>query len=150
MAVNVDRGCEIRHTVEGIAVYMYVDLPGVWYNEHEAEVGPEAARMAGYPVDALLFERKKREAVAAAGAAILETYGEVKREVVAEEGDYRIVHIGQDRFNVEFVPDGSVMNLNGPVSRPVADHIVEALQPPKPALATPEVNEKEPGKPAKA
>lgn len=146
--IDVDRGCEIRRTPEGVSVFMYIDQPGVFYNEHGVEVGAKAAQMAGFAVDTLLRERKKREAILAAGKTIAESYQETEREVVAESGDYRIVHIGSERYNVEF-SDGSVMNLNGPVSLAVAQKIMEALQP-MPDPAPTEVSAKEPGKPAKA
>lgn len=142
--INVDRGVEWRHTPHGIAVIMYVDEPGVYYNEHGAEVGVEAARTAGFPVDDLAREKAKRDAIAASGRKIAASYAVVNREVIEERGLYRVVHIGHDRFNVEF-EDGSVMNLNGPLSKVVAMEVLDDLQPPAP----PEVEKEKPGQPAK-
>ena len=152
MGINIDRGVEIRHSPHGVTVYMYVDQPGVFYNEHGAEIGAKAAAMAGFNTEALVKERLKREAIAKAGDIAAKGFTAVPtREIVATLGDFAIIQIAEGRFNVEYVPDGSVMNMAGPVDRKTADTILEALQP-APESAEPAATQpaEKPGKPAKA
>lgn len=129
MAVNVDRGCLIRHTPEGIGVFMYHDLPGVFFNEHEKEVGIELARNAGYNVDPLIKERKKRERIRVATDTIEAEYREHSvNELVAERGGYKVVHIGMDRHNI-LDEDGLLVNSGRPLTHQEAMKTLDALVP---------------------
>ena len=119
-AIDLDRGVHIRYTRAGVAVYEYIGLardgfrdgkPGHWYNDHGDEVGPQLAKEAGYDTAAGLRERKKRERIATATAAIEQEYRpeEAVNETVAEKNGYKAVHIGLDRHNI-VDPDGNVLN----------------------------------------
>lgn len=137
--VDVDRGCIIRFdSGTGAAIYMYCDTPGVYYNEHAKEVPPAFAAMAGYDIEALGKEKRKRDAIVAAGRAIEAEYNAGgTRDIVLEEADYRLVHLGGGRYNVEW-EDGTPMNTAGPVSEEVATRTFWALVgKPDPALSNP-------------
>ena len=112
-SLNLDRGCLIRFTPEGIAVAMYYDQPGVWYNEHGSEVTPALAKIAGFDTIILLKERTKRERMAQAAAAVAKEFEgeEPSDEVVKEKNGFKLVHIGLDRHNI-VDPDGNVLNKN--------------------------------------
>lgn len=152
---DLNKGVHIRYTTSGIAVYHFpswlevtVDAktgqelsrvphpgkPGYFYNEHGDEVAVALAKEAGFDVDSLLRERTMREKQAQAMAAIEAEFAVAgaKHEVVASQGEYTVVDIGMDRYNVEG-PDGSVMNTAGPIpSREVALRVLAAVAPPVP------------------
>lgn len=111
--LNLDRGCLIRFTPEGIAVGMYYDQPGIWYNEHGTEVTPLLAKSAGFDTTSLLKERTKRERMAAAAEAVAKQFEgeEHTDEVVKEKNGFKLVHIGLDRHNI-VDPDGNILNKN--------------------------------------
>lgn len=150
MAIDVDKGVVMRSTPEGIVVCAIVgqhvrrfesgapdptsplmgDMPGYFFNEHGKEVSPELARSAGYDVDRLMAERRKRERIGVATAAIEKEFGitQTVREIVAERGDFKVVHIGRDQYNVEDF-EGNVMNTRGPIAKAIAMNILENLTP---------------------
>lgn len=136
--VDVNRGCHIRiHKATGMAIYMYIEMPGVFLNDHARPVPPELAAEAGFDVDKLLRDRRKREALLKATQAVEAEYSTVaKRDIVAEHGEYRVIALSDDLFMVEF-EDGS------PLSKPVPETIamstfrmlagIEETAPEKPA-----------------
>lgn len=154
MVMNVDQGVVIRYTSEGIAVYAIVghhvraiqdgemrghpdpyspvsgDKPGYFYNDHGKEVSLAMAKSAGYDVDALIAERKKRQRISDVTQQIESEYQLTRatRDIVATKGDYRVIHIGSELYNIEDL-DGTVMNTKGPVSKPVAMNILDNLVP---------------------
>jgi hypothetical protein len=106
--VNVNRGCHIRiHGNTGAAIYMYVSEPGIFYNDHAKKVPAEMAAQAGFDVEPLLRARKKREAMALAAQQIEAEYQEGAGifEVLETAGDYRLIHIGSERYNIVFDDD---------------------------------------------
>jgi hypothetical protein len=117
--VDVNRGCQIRmDRATGAAVYMFYDQPGVFLNDHGKVVPPEFAERAGYDVEPLLKLRRKHLALIAAHQEIERQYTEARtHEVVAEYGEYRVVHIGNEQYQVEF-EDGTAMGR--PVAKDVA------------------------------
>jgi hypothetical protein len=116
--VDVNQGAMIRFDRDtGAAVYMMYSNPGVFLNDHGKRVPPEFAIRAGYEIEPLLKELRKNEARAKALAAIDEQFADKSlREVVAERGEYRVVHLGNQLFVVEF-DDGT------PMGRPVTEEI---------------------------
>ena len=124
--VDVNRGCHIRimpagrEYPEGMAIYMYVDKPGYFMNDHARPVPPEMAAVAGFEVETLLKARRKQEAFARARQEIEAQYqqGLGTHEVVEESDEYRLVHIGHEQYIVEF-DDGSSLTPT-PVSREMA------------------------------
>ncbi len=130
--VDVNRGVHIRFTrggefPDGMAVYMYVDRPGVFYNDHAKQVPAEVASAAGFNVAPLLRARKKFEAMAKAQQEIEAQFREDSgiREVIREEDDYLLVHIGSERYNVEFA-DGSPLTPQ-PMTKEVAERTFRAM-----------------------
>lgn len=117
-----------RTTPEGIWVYMYNDTPGVFFAEHGMELPVEMARAAGYDVETLLRERKKRESLAALHLQVEAEYASTKiREVVLERDDYSVVHLGSGMYNIEF-KDGTVMNPQ-PLPEDIALRVFDTLAP---------------------
>jgi hypothetical protein len=120
--VDIDDGAMIRYHPTGAAVYMLYRNPGVFLNDHNRPVPAEFAGAAGYDVEPLLRARRKREAQAVALEAIEAEYRVSAgfREVIKSAGDYSLVHVGNERYNVEF-EDGSPMNTSGPLPLDVAE-----------------------------
>lgn len=102
--IDYDRGVIFRNNPQfGMDIYMYVDTPGEYLNVHGKPVNEELAKQAGFPVDTYGKEREKRRRMAIAKDAIekeLNASGAV-REVVKENGEYRLVHLGHSRYAVE-------------------------------------------------
>jgi hypothetical protein len=93
----------------GIEVYMYLDLPGVYYNSYEVAVSDALAASAGFDVVKFGKMKKRREQLAIAMEAIdadleMQEYNE-QREVVLEKGGFSVVAIGLGRHIIED-PDG--------------------------------------------
>lgn len=144
----LDRGAHIRFTPSGIAVYHFPDwredpndqssrfhegMPGHFYNEHGDEVAPQLAAEAGFDVEKLTKERKKRERIAQAQAMIEAEFSDAptKREVVKEENGYKVVHVGNDRHNVED-PEGNVLNPKAYLDKASALKVLKAMAVPPP------------------
>lgn len=110
--IDGDRGVTIRKDRKtGVEIFMYKDTPGVFLNAYGVEVSPKLAKIAGFPVEELLVQRKKREAVDSAMAKIEAKFasgaGEVK--VVREKDGYKVVDHGLGRFSVRG-PDDTKMH----------------------------------------
>lgn len=60
---NIDRnrGCMIRHHRSGVRVVMYMDQPGVYYDENGHEVDEGLAKAVGYDVEANRNEGRKQQ-----------------------------------------------------------------------------------------
>lgn len=113
MAFNIDydRGVHKRtHNSTGINVYMYVDDPGVYLNEHGAVIDERFAREAGFPVDEQIKQRDLKKRLKAAHDAIMKEMQMAAEEkvVVEEKNGFQILDIGLGRHNI-LSPDGDVL-----------------------------------------
>lgn len=118
--IDTPPGAMIRHTGDGMAVYMRFDAPGVFLNEHGKRVPEEIAAQAGFDVEELARLRKRELAKAKVlGDIDREFAAQNTRRIVVESADYRVVEVAKGYFNIEF-EDGTVLNARGPVSREVA------------------------------
>ena len=122
--VDVNRGCIIRYIGStGEAIYMYVDTPGVFYNEVGRVVSAEAAHAAGYDTEYLLKIRRRNDARNAAIAAVDAEFAQSQgRKILREAGEYRLVEVREGFYNVEF-EDGTVLNARGPVPLDIAENL---------------------------
>lgn len=104
-------GCLIRHTQDGVAIYMKHAQPGYFYNDFGGEVSPELARAAGYDVDPLVAMRKKMARIAVATQAIEEEFNAPSEtvKIVKEVNGFKVVDVGNDRFNL-LDPEGNRLN----------------------------------------
>lgn len=145
--VNIDRGAHIRITPEGMAIYMLVEAPGVFLNDHNRPVPPEVARRAGFPVDKLLRMRAKNEAMAKAQKQIEADFDSLinERHVIDERGDYRLVRHAEESWLVEWAEDGSAMH-RGYLPEGKAKELFDSLAGPAPASQPAEVAGKRPAK----
>lgn len=109
--IDLNRGVTMRYTSEGVEVFMYKDTPGVFLNAFGTEVSRDLAAKAGFPVDLLINERRKRERMAEAGRVIEEQFNmsRVERKVVAERAGWKVVSLGLGRHQV-LDPEGSPVN----------------------------------------
>jgi hypothetical protein len=120
--VNIDApgGAQIRFTGDGMAVYMLFREPGIYLNDHNRRVPDAIAAEAGFDVERWGKERRKREAVAKATAAIDAEYNvSTQRRTLIEHEEYRVVEIQPGYCNIEF-DDGTILNARGPVSEQIA------------------------------
>ena len=129
--IDVNRGAMYRRSeaVGNIGIWMYIDTPGVYYDDHENEVSEEIARTAGYDVERFRKDRIRRERLAAASSAIeaeLEIAGSAgEEEVLAEDAGYKVIGLPLDNAHLVDI-DGNRLTPN-PVSRPVAMKLFESL-----------------------
>lgn len=121
-----------RYTPEGISVYMYNSEPGRYYSEQGHELPEGFAKLAGFDTEDLARKRRKSEAMSQAASAIeAEFAASTKRVVVETRGEYSLVEIGDNRFNIEF-DDGTAMNPM-PLPKDVAIRLLDTLAPKGPA-----------------
>lgn len=117
----------------GMAIYMYNEEPGVFYNERGAVVPVEMAQMAGFSVEPLLMAREKKMAMEEARRLVELQFASrgLMRNVVEERGNYRLVECAKGRFNVEFVEgeEATVMNEAGPMLEGDAHGLFNGLAP---------------------
>lgn len=120
MSINLDRGVTMRQIVAfndpknprkyepdinygGMAVYMYKDTPGVYFDVHGKEIPEVIAAKAGFPVGKLAKARRRKEAVAALEAEFrreLEVEDIEEETIVAEAGAYKVVALPMGRARV--------------------------------------------------
>lgn len=139
MSINLDRGVTKRNTGGGIAVYMYKDEPGVFRSAFGNVISDDLAREAGFPVDALAQERRKRSQMAQAVKEIEAQYNEASRsapKVIMEREGWQLVSIGMGMHNV-LTPDGSAVNPT-PMAAEAAGRLLNALVPVDTAEPEPE------------
>lgn len=126
--IDLDRGVIIRNHSSGMQVYMYADTPGVFLNANEIEVGNQIAHEAGYDVPALARARQKREAMAAALAAVEAEFDDGSAGAVLEERNgYRLVARGAGLFQIEDT-EGSILTPR-PLSEQEACSVFNKLAP---------------------
>lgn len=128
--VDVNRGCVIRiDPTSGAAVYMYWDQPGVFFNDHARQVPPEFAAQAGFDIEPLLKARRKQEAFAKARQEVEAQFNDKsEREVLEQEGEFLLVHLGKGQYTVEY-DDGTAL-IPRPVSKELAEKTYRSLFPP--------------------
>lgn len=98
----------------GIEVFMYLDLPGVYYNSFELPVSDELAARAGFDIVKYGKMKKRREQLAIAMQAIdadleMQDYSEA-REIIEERRGIKLVHIGLGRHILEDPEGGKLVN----------------------------------------
>jgi hypothetical protein len=139
-----NRGVEIRkHAATGADIYMIVGTPatrdmpaqpaepGIYYNGAGQRVSDSMAAEAGFPVEQHQKERRKAEALAAAGAAIDAQYAgiEAKSEVIRERRGFKMIDIGMQRYTIHD-PDGNNLTPRF-VSPVIADKVFDQIVPPE-------------------
>jgi len=118
--IDAPGGAQIRHTADGMAIYMLFANPGVYLNDHNKRVPEAVAAQAGYDTERWGKERRRREAIAKATSAIEAEYQtSSQKRTVVEHDEYRVVEIQPGYCNIEF-DDGTILNQRGPVSLEVA------------------------------
>lgn len=132
MAMNIDynRGVLIRsHPALQMDIYMYHDSPGVYLNGYGTEIAEALAAEAGYPVEVYSKEKERRRRVAQATEAIERELNAAapQRKVVREQGGFRMVDMGLDRFQIED-PNGAVLHKDF-LTKALADKLLNSLAP---------------------
>ena len=97
----------------GIEVFMYLDMPGVYYNAFEKKVPEDTAKGADFDVAKYGKMKRQRELMAKAMNAIneqlgMEEYAE-KPQVIEERNGFKIVHIGLGRHVIEDPEGGKII-----------------------------------------
>jgi hypothetical protein len=103
--IQASRGCRIRFHPSGYRVVMYYDSPGQFFNESGKPVGEEVAAQAGYDVEELGRERKKRERIEElrrkAEAEFATVEQKVEKELSASStGGMVVKHVGGGKYAV--------------------------------------------------
>lgn len=131
LKVDYNRPLLKKVTKDGIDVYMYLDLPGVYYNSFETVVDDKLAQEAGFDIPKYGKLKKRREQLAIAMEAIdaeldMEEYND-KREIILERGGFTLVSIGMGRHVIED-PDGGKL-VNRPLTLEEAKAALDKLVP---------------------
>lgn len=125
--INADRGYHMRsHPTLGMDIFMYVDDPGVYLTAHCDRVDEALAEAAGFPVAKHKKEHEIKYALAAAHKAVLEKYGAAKPKFFMERGEFKIMDIGMDRYNV--LSGDEVLNKD-PIPKEEAMMLLDHLSP---------------------
>ena len=106
---DYNRGVQLRrHPTTGMVLGMYKDEVGTYRNAHGTPVAAELAAEAGFPVERYRKIAEKRARMDAAQRALDDEFKDFDpvREIVAERGGFKLVHIGNGRHIIED-PDGS-------------------------------------------
>src|ERR1700675_3607413 len=96
-AIDLDRGAmTCSHPSLGIAIYMYLDDPGVYLTEHGnvLENGELLAEEAGFEVAKFSKQRKIKLAMDSANDKIMKEFNESTTKVLVERNGFQIVDIG--------------------------------------------------------
>lgn len=102
-------GVSIRRDPEtGADVFMYNSQPGVYYSANGIEVSSSMAARAGFDVEWLAAEQLKRQKMADFARSWADEHKTRDKRVVAERGQYKLVHIVGSGFYIEHV-DGTNM-----------------------------------------
>lgn len=118
-----------KDQTSGVAVYMYIDTPGVYLSEQGTQVTAELAKKAGFDVDKYRVARLKSERLAKA-KHIIEQELEAdnsKKKAIKEKNGWAIVHLGFGRHVIED-PDGNEMTERQ-LTREEAEVVFEQLIP---------------------
>lgn len=123
----------------GIEIYMYLDLPGVYYNSYELPVTDALASSAGFDIVKYGKLKKRREQLAMAMEAIdaqldMQDYNEA-HETIVERGGFSVVHIGLGRHIIKD-PEGGKL-VDRPLTLEEAKAALEKLVPEAPASPPP-------------
>lgn len=115
----------------GIEVYMYLDLPGVYYNSYELPVSETLAASAGFDIVKFGKMKKRREQLALAMEAIdmdleMQDFNEA-HEIVLERGGFSVVNIGLGRHIIKD-PEGGKL-VDRPLTLEEAKAALEKLVP---------------------
>lgn len=117
--IDVDRGVAMRQVVRfddptnpnkfspdlrygGLTVYMYKDDPGVYYDVHGKPLPEHIAKSAGFPVDRLAKQRRKKEALAQLEAKLRQELelADQEDEILAAKGGWKVIALPMDRAKV--------------------------------------------------
>ena len=125
MSIDADCGVTIRRHPSGIWLNMYKDEPGVFLNDYGEPVNNQLAAEAGFDVAKLKKLKERQERIAAAIADIDKEYEAQPGAVVERHGDFAMVTLGKNRYNILDV-DGKVLN-EAPLSRKEAERIITMM-----------------------
>ncbi len=118
----------------GIGVFMYNDDPGVFLNERGAPVSERFAEAAGFDVQSLGRQRRKKVAMEAAGKAVEAEFSQdaPNSYIIKERGEYRLVELAPGHFAIHFIePDGTGSPLSATaMPRKAAETLFDQLAPP--------------------
>lgn len=107
--IDAPGGAQIRHTADGMAVYMLHRDPGVYLNDHGKRIPEAIAAQAGFDVEHWGRLRKRNEAMRKANAAIEAEFAvEARKCVVAEHEEYAVTEVQPGVCYIEF--DGEPLN----------------------------------------
>lgn len=131
MAIDLNRGViatRMPIAKGGMYVYMYVDTPGEYLNEHGHKVSEGLAREVGFDVARWAKERVKRERMLEARKSIeaeLEMLSEDTEKVVKEVNGFKIIELVSGSANV-LDQSGALMNFQ-PIPMEDAEVLLKAL-----------------------
>lgn len=131
MAFNIDynRGVMMTRHPSGIEVFMYLEEPGKYLSAHGTPVSEKLAKEAGMDTEKFRKQRIVTEKMAEHRQKVLAELeiAQQDRVVVAEQGGFSVVDLGQDRHQV-LDPDGTVLTAE-PLPKEAALGLLDQLAP---------------------
>lgn len=132
--IDVNRGVEIRkERASGIKVYMYINEPGVYLNEHGKPMTEEFAERAGFEVGTHAKQKLKRERMAEFMSKLeieLELANSTEEEkILVQRGGFKVVAKPLGHADVVEIETGDRMNPDAPLNEQEAMMLLEALAP---------------------
>lgn len=135
MGIDLNRGVlsKKEHSSEAW-FYMYVDEPGVYFNEHGIEIPEALAATAGFDIEVYGKAKRKRELLKDAYAKIEAQIGADEaspqnQKVIAERGEWKVIEVGLGNVNIVHV-DGDKLNAM-PMAKAAALKLFDQLVPPE-------------------
>lgn len=128
--VDLNRGVTKRKHPAGVQILMYKDVPGEYFDINDEPVSESMARAAGYDVDRLETERKKREKIEAARRDIEEEF-EAQSKVMEQLLDsrsesYAARHVGGGKYGI-FDAEGTRLT-HRPMNKAEAEGLIKKLE----------------------
>lgn len=92
--IDVDRGVmQCTHKASGMRISMYIDTPGVYFDDHLNPLPASLAKAAGFPTETLEKKRRMAQEMAKVKASLTaQLQIGSTQEVYKEAGRYRVLH----------------------------------------------------------
>lgn len=128
--INRSRGCTIKMHSSGFRVVMYKDDPGVYYDERGEEIADTFAKQAGFDVEDLGRQRRKKQRLAHYQAQVEEEFAtdqeDTERLLSTNAAGLEVKHVGGGKYAIL---DGEGDRLTKkPLTKDEAQQLIEDMQ----------------------
>lgn len=112
MKIDLNRGVEIRrHKATGSQVFMYVDEPGVYFNENAVDCGEEIARECGFDTETHGKLKERQERLEESRVKVEEDLGLDQDIEIAKRFGFTVIESTPNSHDI-FDPNGQKVNAH--------------------------------------